>query len=339
MIVATGLSKRYGTRAAVDGISFEVPRGEVVGFLGPNGAGKSTTLKMLAGFLPPSEGRVTIDGIDVHEDSLAARARLGYMPETVPVYPELRVEEFLSFRAELKGVRSTGGARKRAVARAMERTGVADRARWLVGELSRGYKQRVALADALVSDPPVLILDEPTASLDPNQIIEVRELIRSLAGEHTVVVSTHILPEVEATCARVIILSSGRVVASGSMDEIRTRLSGDKRTGAVIVRGSRDALERVVAGCEGVALEEATSEEDVVRASFLADDVDRGAHDRVERLVSALVREGLGVREISLGAPSLEAVFRQLTTMDRAAREEPSKPAHSEEKPRPEAAS
>ncbi len=319
MIVATGLSKRYGARPAVDGISFEVPRGQVVGFLGPNGAGKSTTLKMLAGFLPPSEGRVTIDGIDVHEDSLAARARLGYMPETVPVYPELRVEEFLSFRAELKGVRSTGGARKKAVARAMERTGITERARWLVGELSKGFKQRVALADALVSDPPVLILDEPTASLDPNQIIEVRELIRSLAGDHTVVVSTHILPEVEATCSRVIILTRGRVAAAGTMDEIRAKLSGDKRTGAMWVRGEQSDLERALTTCAGVSLGDVTADEGAVRARFTVDDGDGAANERVEAVVSALVRAGLGVREVSLEARSLESVFRELTTSDRAA--------------------
>lgn len=319
MIVATGLTRRYGARTAVDGISFEVPRGEIVGFLGPNGAGKSTTLKMVAGFLPPSEGAVTIDGLDVQEDSLAARAKLGYMPETVPVYPELRVEEFLSFRAELKGVRSTGGARKKAVARAMELTRITDRARWLVGELSKGYKQRVALADAIVSDPPVLVLDEPTASLDPNQIIDVRELIKSLGGEHTIVVSTHILPEVEATCTRVIILAKGRVAAAGTMGEIRAKLSSDGRGLALVFRGERPALERAVQGCEGVSLREVDAlEGSIRRATVAVDDKDGEADARVEGLVAACVREGLGVREVSRSSRSLEDVFRELTTEDRA---------------------
>jgi ABC-2 type transport system ATP-binding protein len=319
LIVATGLTKRYGARAAVDGISFEIPKGQIVGFLGPNGAGKSTTLRMMAGFLPPTEGTVTIDGLDVQEDSIAAREKLGYMPETVPVYPELRVEEFLSFRAELKGVRSSGGARKKAVARAMELTKLSDRAKWLVGELSKGYKQRVALADAIVANPPVLILDEPTASLDPNQIVEVRELIKSLGQEHTIVISTHILPEVEATCSRVIILTKGRVVAQGTMDEIRARLSSDKRGLSIVFRGEKSSLERAVEQCDGAALLDVQRIEDKVsRASIELVDEDGSATERVEKLVSALVAESVGVREVTLAAKSLEEVFRELTTTDRA---------------------
>lgn len=318
LIVATGLTKRYGARAAVDGISFEIPKGHIVGFLGPNGAGKSTTLKMMAGFLPPTDGTITIDGLDVHEESLQARAKLGYMPETVPVYPELRVSEFLSFRAELKGVRSSGGARKKAVERAMELTGIADRARWLVGELSKGYKQRVALADAIVANPPVLILDEPTASLDPNQIVEVRELIKSLGGEHTIVVSTHILPEVEAMCSRVIILRKGTVAAQGTMDEIRAQLSSDRRELVLVLRATRDSVERVLAGCDGAKVRELEPTDGLVRASIELADGDGEASERVEKIVSACVHEGLGVREVSLAAKSLEAVFRELTTEDRA---------------------
>lgn len=324
MIVAKDLCRRYGARTAVDGISFEIARGHIVGFLGPNGAGKSTTLRMMAGFLPHSEGTITIDGLDVQEDSLAARAKLGYMPETVPVYPELRVEEFLSFRAELKGVRSTGGARKKAVARAMELTRLSDRAKWLVGELSKGYKQRVALADAIVANPPVLILDEPTASLDPNQIIDVRELIKSLGKEHTIVVSTHILPEVEAMCSRAIILTKGRVAAQGTMDEIRARLSSDTRGLTLVFRGERAAFDKVAAGVDGVTVQDVTAvEDDVRRAKIELVDSDSGASERVERLVNACVGAKIGVREVTLAAKSLEAVFRELTTEDRAA-DEPS---------------
>lgn len=302
----------------MDGISFEIPKGQIVGFLGPNGAGKTTTLRMMAGFLPPTEGTVTIDGLDVQEDSIAAREKLGYMPETVPVYPELRVEEFLSFRAELKGVRSTGGARKKAVARAMELTRLQDRAKWIVGELSKGYKQRVALADAIVANPPVLILDEPTASLDPNQIVDVRELIKSLGKEHTIVLSTHILPEVEATCARAIILTKGKVVAQGTMDEIRARLSSDKRGLTLVFRGEKSKLERAMKDCEGVALSDVDELEGAVnRATIELVDDDGAASERVEKLVSACVRESIGVREVTLAAKSLETVFRELTTTDR----------------------
>lgn len=190
MIVAEQLTRKYGSRTAVDGISFTVPRGEVVGFLGPNGAGKSTTLKMVSGFLPPTSGHITVAGLDIVEDSLEARRRLGYMPESVPLYPEMRVEEYLGFRAEIKGV----GRNKRrdAVGKAMEQADVKDVARRLIGELSKGYKQRVGLADALVSSPDLLILDEPTAGLDPNQILQVRELIKSLGKQHTIFLSTHI---------------------------------------------------------------------------------------------------------------------------------------------------
>lgn len=333
MIVAKSLSKRYGNRAAVDRISFEVARGQIVGFLGPNGAGKSTTLKMLAGFLPPTEGTVSIDGLDLHERSLEARARLGYMPETVPVYPELRVEEFLSFRAELKGVRSAGGARKKAVARAMELTRITDRARWLVGELSKGYKQRVALADAIVADPPVLVLDEPTASLDPNQIVDVRELIKSLGGAHTIVVSTHILPEVEATCNQVIILSKGRVVAQGSMHEIRARLSSDTRALTLVFRGDQATLERALTPCEGVSLHDVASlDESVRRATLAVQDDDGRGEERVEALVAACVREGVGVRALQLAARSLEEVFRELTTQDPTAGDGGAQPAENSAK-------
>src|SRR5437773_1851990 len=211
MIQVEHLVKDYGTVVAVNDVSFEVGRGEVVGFLGPNGAGKSTTLRIIAGFLGPTSGRVRIDGLDVLDDAIRARRGIGYMPEAAPLYPEMRVSEYLRFRAELKGV----GRRDRttAVGRAMDMAGVTEMSKTVIGHLSKGYRQRVGLADALVAKPPMLILDEPTAGLDPNQIREVRALVKELGKDHTIFLSTHILPEVEATCARAIVIDRGKLVA------------------------------------------------------------------------------------------------------------------------------
>ena len=196
MIETKDLTRRFGARTAVQSLTFTVPRGKVVGFLGPNGAGKSTTLKMLSAYLPPTEGTATVNGHDVVEQSLEARRSIGYMPETVPLHPEMRVEEYLRFRAEIKGVPSRD--RRRAEDRAMELADVTEVRRRLIGDLSKGFRQRVGLADALVASPPLLILDEPTEGLDPNQILRFREVIRGLRGEHTVFLSTHILQVVEA---------------------------------------------------------------------------------------------------------------------------------------------
>ncbi|HVY25226.1 MAG TPA: ABC transporter ATP-binding protein [Polyangiaceae bacterium] len=218
MIEVQGLTKDYGTVIAVRDVSFSVGRGEVVGFLGPNGAGKSTTLRILAGFLGATSGKVTIGGFDIAERSLEARAQLGYMPEAAPLYPELRVREYLEFRARLKRV--PRGKRRAQVAKALERAHVTDMAETTIGHLSKGYRQRVGLADALVADPPLLILDEPTAGLDPNQVREVRALIQELSSDHTVLLSTHILSEVEATCQRALVIDRGRLVAQGTLAEL-----------------------------------------------------------------------------------------------------------------------
>ena len=251
MIEASHLSKTYGQVLAVSDVSFRVEPGEVVGFLGPNGAGKSTTLRMLAGFLGPSSGKVSLAGRDLGADPVRARAGIGYMPETAPLYPEMRVGEYLAFRAELKGLPRR--ARREAVARALSETSIADVEDVIIGHLSKGYRQRVGLADALVGSPPILILDEPTAGLDPNQIRDVRALIRRLGKDRTVIVSTHILSEVEATCSRALVIARGRLVAQGSIDEIRAlrRTAGARLT----VRGGEAALRAVsrVKGVTGVA--------------------------------------------------------------------------------------
>jgi len=218
IIEVEGLTKDYGSVVAVRDVSFSVGRGEVVGFLGPNGAGKSTTLRILAGFLGATSGKVRVNGHDIAEDSLLARASLGYMPEAAPLYPELRVREYLEFRARLKRV--PRAKQKASIERALERASLKDVAQTSVGHLSKGYRQRVGLADALVADPPLLILDEPTAGLDPNQVREVRALIKELASDHTVLLSTHILSEVEATCQRALVIDRGRLVAQGSLEEL-----------------------------------------------------------------------------------------------------------------------
>jgi ABC-2 type transport system ATP-binding protein len=219
MILVSNLTKYYGDYAAVRDVSFEVPRGQVVGFLGPNGAGKSTTMRILAGYLTATSGKAKIAGIDVFWDPVGVRRKIGYMAESCPLYPEMRVGEYLTYRGGIKGLH--GRACRRAVERVLDRCWLSDVRRQLIGTLSKGYRQRVGLADALLHDPPVLILDEPTAGLDPSQIRETRQLIRDLGQQHTVLLSTHILSEVEMTCDQAIIIHRGQVAAAGPLEEIR----------------------------------------------------------------------------------------------------------------------
>ncbi len=312
VIRVSGLTKRYGAHTAVSDVSFQVGEHEVVGFLGPNGAGKSTTLRILAGFLGPTSGQVSVAGHDVVDDSFEARRAIGYMPEGVPLYPEMRVVEYLRFRAALKQVPR---ARRAAyVDEAMSKAGVIDSANKPIGHLSRGYRQRVGLADAIVAKPPVVVLDEPTAGLDPNQIRSARALVRELGREHTVVVSTHILSEVEACATRVLLIHRGKLVAQGPTDEIRT-LSG---AGAVeiTVSGDATAAERALRGVDGVAgVARSGSPAELPRlvatfADGLPTDARAGA---TEACVAALVAAGLGVREVRPAGGSLEEVFASLT--------------------------
>jgi ABC-2 type transport system ATP-binding protein len=312
LISVSHLLKRYGAHVAVDDVSFEVGRGEVVGFLGPNGAGKSTTLRILAGFLGPTAGKVVIAGHDVVDASLEARRCVGYMPEAVPLYPEMRVVEYLRFRAELKRVdRRT---RPSYIDEAMHKAGVVEVAHKRIGHLSKGYRQRVGLADAIVGKPPIVVLDEPTAGLDPNQIREARALVSELGRDHTVVLSTHILGEVEACATRVLLLHRGRLVAQGPTDDIRS-----KRGASAIelgVRGDAGAAESLLRSIEGVSdASRLVSSGDVFRlrvtlATTLTGDERAAA---TERCVAALVRDGFGVREVRSASGSLEEVFAVLT--------------------------
>ncbi len=312
-IIVERLTKRYGVHAAVDDVSFEVKRGEVVGFLGPNGAGKSTTLRILVGFLGATSGRAYVDGHDVTDEPDQARRALGYMPEAVPLYPEMRVREYLRFRADLKRVGR--GERKAAVDRAMELARVTDVADTLIDHLSKGYRQRVGLADALVAKPRVLVLDEPTAGMDPNQIRDVRAMIRSLGGEQTVLLSTHILSEVEASCSRVVVIDRGKLVAEGTPGELSDKAMRAARL-LVVARGDEAKVRAAIASVEGLRLVSLRSEDDVhhVELESSLEDARGKAAAMTEALVEALVAGGVRVRSIGAGKASLEDVFTALTT-------------------------
>src|SRR6202162_809251 len=251
MITVKGLTKRYAHNTAVDQISFEVQKGQIVGFLGPNGAGKTTTMRMLTCFLTPTSGTPTVAGCDILEQPLEVKKRIGYLPETPPIYPEMRIAEYLSFVGQLKGL--AGSDLRARVDYACERCAVADVRNKIIGKLSKGYRQRVGLAQAIIHNPDVLILDEPTAGLDPKQINETRDLIKSLAGDHTIILSTHILPEVEQTCERVIIINKGKLVATDSVNNLQCRARGAEmvlvevaaRKGDLNTASVQERLERV----------------------------------------------------------------------------------------------
>ncbi len=301
MIDVEGLTKIYGPRMAVDNLSFHVGKGEIVGFLGPNGAGKTTTMRMLTGYLPPSEGRASIAGFDTFKQSLDVRRRIGYLPETVPLYPEMRVGDYLDFMAALRRVPN----RRAAVQRAMEATHIQDRAGMNIGKLSKGYRQRVGLAQALVHDPDVLILDEPTIGLDPRQIIEVRELIKNLAGQHTILISTHILPEVEQVCSRVLIIHRGKLVAEDTPQNLGARLRQVERIGLQVAGGGA-ALTRALTAVPGVVDVKANADE---RYEV---EVTPGQDIRAQ-LAATIVKGGWGLLELSRVGMSLEEIFLQLT--------------------------
>jgi ABC-2 type transport system ATP-binding protein len=298
---ATSLTMRYSGVTALDGVSFEARPGEVLGFLGPNGAGKTTAMRICTGYLPASAGSVSVCGIDVGADSLRARARIGYLPESVPLYPEMRVHEYLGYRAALKNV--ARHERKKCIDEALAAVELTTERRRVIGQLSKGYRQRVGLADALVHRPDVLILDEPTDGLDPNQRRDVLALIARLGRERTVILSTHILPEVESVCARVVILDRGRVIAEGRPSELR-RADRDLR---VVFAGERDAVAAAIRAVDGVidvAGEEGGDGEHALRVSC--------ARDVREAIAAAVVALGR-LRELRAAAVGLEAAFAALT--------------------------
>ena len=315
MIKVEGLSKRYARTTAVDNVSFEVKKGEIVGFLGPNGAGKTTTMRVLTCFLPPSSGSVNVAGFDVVEQPMEVKKRIGYLPETPPLYPEMEVEEYLTFVAKLKGLPS--GDIKKRVGEVSERCAVADVTKKLISKLSKGYRQRVGLAQAIIHNPDVLILDEPTSGLDPKQILDTRSLIKSLAGDHTIILSTHILPEVEQVCEHVIIINKGKVVATDTVHNLTNRLRGAEAV-AVEVEGRNGQLDKStvqqrmeqVPGVSRVVYKESRDSRHLFEVESL-----QGRSIRPE-LARGIVESGWNLNELRSVSLSLEEVFLSLTGSD-----------------------
>ncbi len=311
MIQVKELSKRFGETVAVDRLDFSVERGEILGFLGPNGAGKTTTMRILTGYFPPTSGTAFIAGFDVLEEPMQARRAVGYLPESVPLYPDMRVEEYLRFVAGVKGL---APARARSEAgRVMEAVGITSRRGQLIKQLSKGLRQRVGLGQALLADPPVLILDEPTIGLDPAQIVEIRSLIKGFAGEKTVVLSSHILPEVAATCSRVVIINQGRLVAQGPPGMLRAGEEGTSQVRLVCLgpAGEIAPLLRDQPGVRDLAPEEPPGEAGDLAAFTLELS---GGPEVQAALARALVEAGHGLVELTPVTRSLEEVFVSLTT-------------------------
>jgi len=314
MIEVQHLTKRYGPFTAVDDVSFRVEKGEIFGFLGPNGAGKTTTMRVLTGYMPATEGKAIVAGHDVFEDPIAAKSKTGYLPETPPLYPEMTVREYLTFCAKMRLTRMAKAERVQRVDAAMKKTHVADMANRACGKLSKGYRQRVGLAQALLHDPEVLILDEPTAGLDPKQIIETRDLIRSLAGDHTIVLSTHILPEVAQTCQRVVIINKGRVVAVDTPEGLTARLQGAE-TLYVQIDAQGAEVEPVLAAIPGVTRVAMSDHRDGVHGF----EVESGRGTDIRRdIARAVVTSGWGLLELRPMRLSLEEIFLQVTTDESA---------------------
>jgi ABC-2 type transport system ATP-binding protein len=314
------LTKRYGRFTAVEDVSFRVERGEILGFLGPNGAGKTTTMRILTGYMPATDGQALVAGFDVFDQPIEAKRRTGYLPETPPLYPDMTVGEYLAFVAKIKGVPSAD--RKQRIKAVMERTRIDDVAKRACTKLSKGYRQRVGLAQALIHNPDVLILDEPTAGLDPKQIIETRQLIKELAGDHTIILSTHILPEVSQTCERVVIINKGRVVAVDTPDNLTARLQGSETLYVQVDAPGADpgtALARLP-GVTRVA--EADRRDGVVGYEV---DSERGRDVRRD-LARSVVSSGWGLLELRPMRMSLEQIFLSLTTEESPGQETPAAP-------------
>jgi ABC-2 type transport system ATP-binding protein len=322
MITVHELTKRYARNTAVDHISFNVEKGQIVGFLGPNGAGKTTTMRMLTCFLPPTAGGATVAGFDVLEQPMEVKRRIGYLPETPPLYLEMRTAEYLTFVGKIKGLR--GDELNRRVGYVLDRCAVADVRDKVLGKLSKGYRQRVGLAQAIIHNPDVLILDEPTAGLDPKQINETRDLIKSLAGDHTIILSTHILPEVEQTCQQVIIIAKGKLVATDSVHNLQNRARG---IGSVLVEvaGRHGALNNAqvqqrlesVPGVSRVLLKDTQDGSSTFEVE--------GQNDRAIRgdVARAVVESGWDLNELRTSAMSLEEIFLQLTSSDKQSQSAP----------------
>ena len=309
------LSKTYGATEAIKDVHFSVEAGEIIGFLGPNGAGKTTTMRILAGYLPATTGTAKIAGYDVHRQSMKVRRQIGYLPETPPLYPDMTVKGYLNFVAKIKGVRA--GDRRKQVYHAMVRCQLVDKENIAIRKLSKGYRQRVGIAQAIVHDPPVIILDEPTVGLDPRQIIEVRNLIKSLAGSHTIILSTHILPEASMICDRVTIINRGKVVTTNTPSDLRTQL--ESASGYEIAVGGNIAellpTLREIPGITQVITNDSepleNSDHYLIQVTCEADSTPG------KELAAAIVKQGLDLHEMRRTRPSLEDVFLELTTEEK----------------------
>lgn len=313
MIHVENLTKDYGAFRAVNGVTFDVHKGEVLGFLGPNGAGKSTTMKMLTCFLAPTGGKATVAGHDVYDESLEVRKRIGYLPEDTPIYRDMTVREYLTFVGDVRGM--DHNLRDRRIKEIGGRCGLSGMAGKLVGELSKGYRQRVGLAQAMLHDPDILVLDEPTSGLDPNQIVEIRDLIKEVGQEKTVILSTHILPEVQATCSRILIISGGKLVADGTPDELLAREKGARYRVVVeqngVAKGAiRDRLS-ALGGVKRCVEADGDNGEHVFKIDGASSD------DLRKSLFKAAVENHWTLLELTREAASLEDVFRNVTTGDK----------------------
>lgn len=304
MIEVQNLTKSYGGIVAIQSLNFSVKKGEVVGFLGPNGAGKSTTMKIITGFMAPTSGQAIVGGFDVFENPIEVKKKIGYLPETPPVYGDMRVCDYLSYVAELKGVPRNQISKH--VSAAIEKTHLGTVEKRMIQNLSKGFKQRVGIAQALVSNPEVLILDEPTVGLDPKQVAEIRELIGQLRGHHTIILSTHILPEVQATCERIVIINKGRIVAQEAMSNLASLQSGGRRVLLKIRRPSAlvGAALGAVAGVNKVS-------QGITASEFLLETHD--SEEVIEKIAGEVIQKGFGLLEISSGKADLEDIFLKLT--------------------------
>ncbi len=305
MIEVRDLTKNYGPHRAIDNLNFSVRKGEVVGFLGPNGAGKSTTMKIITGYMAPSSGVVKVAGFDVFENPIEVKEKIGYLPEIPPVYFDMYVRDYLTFVANLKKVPR---AKVRAsVDRALEKTNLGGVANRLIQNLSKGFKQRVGIAQAIVSDPEVLILDEPTVGLDPRQVAEIRQLIKELAGQHTIILSTHVLPEVQATCQRIIIINRGKIIAEDTISGLTQKMGGTSRV-QVRVRRNSEKVQKSLLGVNGVEKVSPVDENGIFEVSLKSGD------DVIEKIAAHIVTEGAGLMQMQPVGSSLEDIFIKLTS-------------------------
>lgn len=304
MIEVQNLTKSYGGIVAIQSLNFSVKKGEVVGFLGPNGAGKSTTMKIITGFMAPTSGQAVVGGFDVFANPIEVKKKIGYLPETPPVYGDMRVTDYLAYVAELKGMASSAVPKN--VKAAIEKTNLGSVEKRMIQNLSKGFKQRVGIAQALVSNPEVLILDEPTVGLDPKQVAEIRELIGQLRGHHTIILSTHILPEVQATCERIVIINKGKIVAQEAMDNLANLQSGGRR----VLLKIRKPTQEVGASLSGINGVNKVSQ-GVTASEFVLETQDN--EEVIEKIASQVIQKGFGLLEISSGKADLEDIFLKLT--------------------------